>query len=426
MSEQSIRRKYFWRTNLVFLILGAGTMVVIYFANAWFYETLLPWLGISHYLGDSIGIFIIVGVIYVAQFFVSLSIFKNVSVGLTLHDEEAIRRESNVTNAAHQVSNELQQVRGYNDVVRGQLNVVVTETEKAAYDITSRLQTIDEVVTELSAFVSSTQTESSELLAQSEARICKNRELIDTLERYIQQRIADAQEDEKRVAIVVNDAKSLGSLVALIKSISAQTNLLALNAAIEAARAGEAGRGFAVVADEVRKLSAETDKAVSQINHGIEGVSRTIESQFQDKLSHDHIKGEQVALQSFATQLDDLGRSYQEVTAHETEVLLKIRDSSSRLADMFMNAMASVQFQDVTRQQIEQAVDALNRLDSQAEQLAERLEKADDPNFELSPLSQHLDQMYSSYVMSSQRQSHDGALGRAGTAAAAGPKVELF
>lgn len=421
--------KVFQRRSLMMMAaISVGAGVSVFALNEWFNGMLLPMLGVSQPFGNAIGSVLLVIAAYVGISLVSLAVFRDPSFGqrVRLAELESHRQQEGAV--CGEVAGELRAVPAYNEVMRKQLVSVVEQTEKAAFDISERLQTIDSVVGRLNAFVAARSDEQAEMAHDSEARIARNQQIIGEMQGYIDSRIREALADQERVAQVVAEARSLESLTKLIKDIAAQTNLLALNAAIEAARAGEAGRGFAVVADEVRKLSAETEKAVLSINQGILGVASTIETQLQQKLSTTDLETERAALGQFAEQLAELGRSYEDILHTQSSAMETVRASSEELAAMFMDALASVQFQDVTRQQIEHTADALRRLDEHLDILAARLDHGDQPVAAYTPMAQHLDEIYARYVMEQQRATHHDAVGRPGAVAAgnAGARIELF
>ncbi|GAB2184452.1 methyl-accepting chemotaxis protein [Roseibium sp. LAB1] len=94
--------------------------------------------------------------------------------------------------------------------------------------------------------------------------------------RIVMETVEAAEQTNRNVQTLSEAAEHIGSVVNLIRDIAEQTNLLALNATIEAARAGEAGRGFAVVASEVKQLAEQTSKATDEISGRISGIQSSV------------------------------------------------------------------------------------------------------------------------------------------------------
>lgn len=426
-------RKILLRSLYITCVATLLVAIAVYFGNDWFFDRLLPAFGIGRATGSALGTFLAMLAVILAIAIASRALFHDEMFGVGRMQQRIHEERTKTRMLVDEVADELDAIKSFDDVIRNQLTNVVNQTEDAAFAISSQLQTIDSVVTKLDQFVSQISDESAAMQDVSEARIDQNRQMIAKMTEYIQRRIDAAASDQQRVAQVVKEARGLESLVQLIRDIAAQTNLLALNAAIEAARAGEAGRGFAVVADEVRKLSQETDQAVSRINHGIQGVATTIEAQFSHALSTQQVEEERNILSVFSEQMGALSRSYEEVTAHEKSVLATVNECSSELSTMFMDALASIQFQDVTRQQLNHVGEALTRLDGHASLLARRLRLLEEGHEAFTPISEHLSTVFGGYVMSQQRDSHLQALHqspsaytRPGSPPPANSSVELF
>lgn len=153
----------------------------------------------------------------------------------------------------------------------------------------------------------------------------------------IQDTISGMEQISESIRDLANKSVQIGEIVEVIDDIAEQTNLLALNAAIEAARAGEAGKGFAVVADEVRKLAERSSKATKEISelvtviqentkHSVESVENGNEKVEKAGTTFNEIV--QLVKESSAKVIE-IAAASEEIAAQTSEVLLSVQNIAS-------------------------------------------------------------------------------------------------
>lgn len=211
----------------------------------------------------------------IGQIAATLQVFKDALIAKDTADKEAAAAAEAKIERGHRVD---AITRDFETMIANMVNSLSsasTELEAAADTLTQTAETTQQLSSSAVAASSSVSSNVQSVAAASEEITSSVNEIgrqVHEASRVAQQAVLQAQSTDASIADLAKAASRIGDVVKLITAVAEQTNLLALNATIEAARAGEAGRGFAVVASEVKALAAQTAKATEEISTQVLGM----------------------------------------------------------------------------------------------------------------------------------------------------------
>jgi methyl-accepting chemotaxis protein len=308
-----------------------------------------------------------------------------------------------------------------------QLGHVVETTEQAALSFLEQVQSVDAAAGDVAVEAGRL----AELTADQAAELSDIATISRGSGEVIEQLVAFVVRRDQAVIELVAEVRGLSDHLGVIQKISRATTTLALNAKIEASRAGEHGAGFQVVADEVRELSRQSDVAARDIGQKIEQLAHRLAEAMADHAGTDESSrgtgSDEVLtrrLEAVAAQQRALVDRLDLFTGRVDGAARQLVVNSSTVHDLTTSMMGELQFQDVTRQVIEHVVGTLDQLGATLASVAGVLAGRGDVA-SIAELEAAMDRIRDGYVMHRQRMTHAQVTG-AHVQTDAAPAVELF
>jgi methyl-accepting chemotaxis protein len=267
---------------------------------------------------------------------------------------------SEIVTSSHSISNSV-------SASSEELTVVMSDTAKNSQYELAQIEEISTAISELSSTSKEVTTNASHAEEEAQKAITNVSSGRSTLEDSISLTIninESVQQTAEMITALRDDAINIGEVTDVIRSISEQTNLLALNAAIEAARAGEAGRGFAVVADEVRNLAAKTQESTINIQGIISKLQAQSENANKNMLENVHSIQESVNLtESVKESFNEIVNAVQSISDINTLVATASQEQFSVTEDIAKNTTRTFDL-------VTQNVSAINQTQQAAAELS--------------------------------------------------------
>ena len=236
-----------------------------------------------------------------------------------------------------------------------QMSIKMNDQNAKTAQIATAVDEMSSTVTEVAKNCQS----AAEMAKNAQGIATKGGEVVSAAVEGIENLTAIVEKTAEEVEVLGNNSEQISEIISVIDDIADQTNLLALNAAIEAARAGEQGRGFAVVADEVRKLAERTTKATSEVRSRI-GAVQGETSKVVESMS----KGTQVSKDGISL-VREAGKSLNE-----------IMESVNNLSEMIQHIATAAEEQSATAEEISANVEDITVIANETANKAEETTKS--------------------------------------------------